>query len=223
MKKDEREPKAVSLTSDEEEQQAAAAPPASAEGGAEATSVPPTNEAATLAAEPGEGTAGVISEPMTTIPLSEYEALKQELERAQQSEKAYFEGWQRERADFINYRKRIEREQSQLAETIAANILKKYLVIVDDLERALKNRPANVDAQWLEGIELIYKKLMGILEAEGVKRIPAEGAMFDPNLHEAISHEESPDHESGQIIEVVQQGYTIGDRVLRPALVRVAR
>lgn len=222
MKKDEREPKAVSLTS-EEEQQAAAAPPASAEGGAEATSVPPIDEAAALAAEPEEGTTGVISEPMTTIPLSEYEALKQELERAQQSEKAYFEGWQRERADFINYKKRIEREQSQLAETIAATILKKYLVIVDDLERALKNRPANVDAQWLEGIELIYKKLMGILEAEGVKRIPAEGAMFDPNLHEAISHEESPDHESGQIIEVVQQGYTIGDRVLRPALVRVAR
>ena len=162
-------------------------------------------------------------EPMTTIPLSEYEALKQELERAQQSEKAYYEGWRRERADFLNYKKRVEREQTQMAEVITANILKKYLVIVDDLERALKNRPENVDAQWLEGIELIYKKLMSILEAEGVKRIPAENAMFDPNLHEAISHEESPDHQSGQIIEVVQQGYTIGDRVLRPALVRVAR
>jgi len=162
-------------------------------------------------------------EPMTTIPLSEYEALKQKLEQAQQSEKAYYEGWRRERADFINYKKRVEREQSQLAEVITANILKKYLVIVDDLERALKNRPENVDTQWLEGIELIYKKLMAILEAEGVKRIPAENAMFDPNLHEAISHEESPDHQSGQIIEVVQQGYTIGDRVLRPALVRVAR
>lgn len=223
MNKDERKPKVVSPIP-EEEQQTASTPQASAAGGAEEIPESSAKESAIPAAESTEEEAKeVISEPMTTIPLSEYEALKQELERAQQSEKAYFEGWQRERADFINYKKRIEREQSQLAETIAANILKKYLVIVDDLERALKNRPANVDAQWLEGIKLIYKKLMGILEAEGVKRIPAEGAMFDPNLHEAISHEESPDHESGQIIEVVQQGYTIGDRVLRPALVRVAR
>lgn len=222
MNKDERESKAVPLSA-EEAQAAAAEPQAVSSDVTASTQAETTEETASAVEQLQEGTTEATSEPMTTIPLSEYEALKQELERAQQSEKAYFEGWQRERADFINYKKRIEREQSQLAETIAANILKKYLVIVDDLERALKNRPANVDSQWLEGIELIYKKLMAILEAEGVKRIPAEGAMFDPNLHEAISHEESPEHESGQIIEVVQQGYTIGDRVLRPALVRVAR
>ncbi len=222
MNKDERESKAVPLSA-EEAQAAAAEPQAVSSDVTTSTQAETTEETASAVEQLQEGTTEATSEPMTTIPLSEYEALKQELERAQQSEKAYFEGWQRERADFINYKKRIEREQSQLAETIAANILKKYLVIVDDLERALKNRPANVDPQWLEGIELIYKKLVAILEAEGVKRIPAEGAMFDPNLHEAISHEESPEHESGQIIEVVQQGYTIGDRVLRPALVRVAR
>ncbi|MGB9800023.1 MAG: nucleotide exchange factor GrpE [Thermanaerothrix sp.] len=221
MNKDERESKAVPISA--EETQAAAEPQAVSSDATASTPAETTEETASAIEQLQEGTTEATSEPMTTIPLSEYEALKQELERAQQSEKAYFEGWQRERADFINYKKRIEREQSQLAETIAANILKKYLVIVDDLERALKNRPTNVDPQWLEGIELIYKKLMAILEAEGVKRIPAEGAMFDPNLHEAISHDESPEHESGQIIEVVQQGYTIGDRVLRPALVRVAR
>ncbi|MDT8897383.1 nucleotide exchange factor GrpE [Thermanaerothrix sp. 4228-RoL] len=221
MNKDERESKAVPISA--EETQAAAEPQAVSSDAMASTPAETTEETASAIEQLQEGTTEATSEPMTTIPLSEYEALKQELERAQQSEKAYFEGWQRERADFINYKKRIEREQSQLAETIAANILKKYLVIVDDLERALKNRPTNVDPQWLEGIELIYKKLMAILEAEGVKRIPAEGAMFDPNLHEAISHDESPEHESGQIIEVVQQGYTIGDRVLRPALVRVAR
>lgn len=221
MNKDERESKAVPISA--EETQAAAEPQAVSSDAMASTPAETTEETASAIEQLQEGTTEATSEPMTTIPLSEYEALKQELERAQQSEKAYFEGWQRERADFINYKKRIEREQSQLAETIAANILKKYLVIVDDLERALKNRPTSVDPQWLEGIELIYKKLMAILEAEGVKRIPAEGAMFDPNLHEAISHDESPEHESGQIIEVVQQGYTIGDRVLRPALVRVAR
>lgn len=222
MNKDERETKAVPLSA-EEAQAAATEPQAVSSDVTASTQAETIEETASDVEQLQKGTTEATSEPMTTIPLSEYEALKQELERAQQSEKAYFEGWQRERADFINYKKRIEREQSQLAETIAANILKKYLVIVDDLERALKNRPVNVDPQWLEGIELIYKKLLAILEAEGVKRIPAEGAMFDPNLHEAISHEESPKHESGQIIEVVQQGYTIGDRVLRPALVRVAR
>jgi molecular chaperone GrpE len=72
-------------------------------------------------------------------------------------------------------------------------------------------------------VELIYKKLQGILDSEGIKEIKADGESFDPSIHEALTNEESPAHESGQIIEVVQKGYLIGDRVLRPALVRVAR
>jgi molecular chaperone GrpE len=85
-------------------------------------------------------------------------------------------------------------------------------------------RPTEGDAAaWADGIELVYRKLIGILESEGVKRIPAESEKFDPTRHEAITHEDSPDHESDDIIEVVRQGYTIADRVLRPALVRVAR
>ncbi|HZU86999.1 MAG TPA: nucleotide exchange factor GrpE, partial [Anaerolineaceae bacterium] len=78
-------------------------------------------------------------------------------------------------------------------------------------------------ASWAEGVALIARKLSGILESEGVRPMQAEGEMFDPAMHEAISHEDHPDFQSGQIIEVVQQGYTIGDRVIRPALVRVAR
>lgn len=158
------------------------------------------------------------------VPLKEYEEMKQALEQARQQSSEYFEGWQRERADFINYKKRIEREQAALTQMLTAEIIKKYLVILDDMERALKNRPTEGDgAEWAAGVELIYRKLQSILEGEGISRIPAENEMFDPNRHEAISHEDSPNHKSGEVIEVCQQGYVIGDRVLRPALVRVAR
>ncbi len=152
------------------------------------------------------------------------EELNTELEKVRNESREYFEGWQRERADFANYKKRIERDQMQMAQAVNGTIIKKYLVVLDDLERALKNRPVEPEgAKWAEGIDLIYRKLQTILENENVKRIPAEDAEFDPNIHEAISHEDSPDHESGQVIEVLQQGYMLGDRVLRPALVRVAK
>lgn len=151
-------------------------------------------------------------------------ALTQELEKTRQQAAENFEGWQRERADFMNYKKRIERDQSQMSNNITGEVIKKYLVILDDLERALKSRPTEGDgARWAEGIELIYRKVQNILESEGVTRIPAETETFDPNRHQAITHDDSPDHKSGEIIEVLQHGYKIGDRILRPALVRVAR
>jgi molecular chaperone GrpE len=158
------------------------------------------------------------------LSAQEFEELQQELEKVRSQSADNFDGWQRERADFLNYKKRIERDQSQLQQNIKGGIIKKFLPVVDDLERALKNRPTQDEAAaWAEGIELIYRKLQNILESEGLEPILAEGEMFDPNLHEAVTHEESPDHESGQVIGVLQQGYTLGDRVLRPALVRVAR
>ena len=135
----------------------------------------------------------------------------------------YFEGWQRERADFQNYKKRIERDQISLKGYITAEIIKKYLVIIDDLELALKNRPSSTDCQgWVDGIGLIYQKLISILEGEGVELIPVEGE-FDPNIHEAISQIEHPEMESGKIVEVMRQGYKISERVIRPALVIIAR
>ena len=95
--------------------------------------------------------------------------------------------------------------------------------VIDDLQRALENRPEEGDgASWAEGIDLIYRKLNNILENADVKKMETDGQTFDPNIHEAISLEESPDHESGEVIEVVKQGYMLGDRVLRPASVRVA-
>jgi len=164
--------------------------------------------------------------------VDEYSELAEELQQAQAKAKEYFEGWQRERADFANYKRRIERDQQMLAQNIKGEVIKKYLTILDDLERAMKTRPtegspdgshSNTAVSWANGIELIMRKMQANLEAEGVRRIPAETEEFNPSRHEAITYEESPNHKSGEIIEVVQQGYTLGDRVLRPAQVRVAR
>ncbi len=135
----------------------------------------------------------------------------------------FFEGWQRERADFVNYKKRIEREQASLKNFITSEIIKKYLVVIDDMELALKNQPQNQEcANWVNGVNLIYQKLISILENEGVERITISGE-FDPNVHEALTQVESTEHESGHIVEVMRNGYRIGDRILRPALVVVAR
>jgi molecular chaperone GrpE len=134
------------------------------------------------------------------------------------------DGWQRALADFSNYKKRVEKEHAAVYKNALGKAVLHFLEIKDDLELALKNRPVDGDgAKWAVGIELILRKLQGFLDAEGVIAIDAEGQMFDPNIHEAISMEPSEDHESGQIIEVVQMGYRLGDRMLRPARVRVAQ
>jgi molecular chaperone GrpE len=106
--------------------------------------------------------------------------------------------------------------------SMKGDIIRKILPALDDLERALQNRPSDSGA-WVSGIELIQKKLVSILETEGVKKIEAQGAAFDPNFHEAISHESVDGFESGHVIAVVQNGYMLGERVIRPALVRVAQ
>jgi molecular chaperone GrpE len=160
----------------------------------------------------------------THISRHEHEALKEELARVQTESKANLEGWQRERAEFSNYKKRIDRENASLNQTITGSVIKKYLVILDDLELALKAKPTSDDgAAWAEGVELIARKLQSILDAEGIERINQNKVPFDPNLHEAISNEECPGYDCGEVIEVVRQGYKLGDRILRPAMVRVAR
>jgi molecular chaperone GrpE len=176
--------------------------------------------------DPAERTDDELVEESTGATVMEAEELDaiSELQAAQARADEYLEGWQRARADFANYKKRVERDQSQTYQNATASILKRYLSILDDLERALKTRPQDGEgAAWSEGIELIYRKLLSILESEGIQRMEADGVQFDPNLHEAIMSEESDQHESGQIIEVLQQGYLLGDKVLRPAMVRVAR
>ena len=152
------------------------------------------------------------------------EAIESELESLKAQADEYLDGWQRARAEFANYKKRIEREQAEARDRIAGDTLLRFLGVMDDLERALKDRPSNLDAaSWAAGIELIYRKLSALIIAAGVEEIFADGTSFDPVLHEALSHEESDGHAEGQVIEVVQRGYRMGDRVLRPALVRVAK
>jgi molecular chaperone GrpE len=154
----------------------------------------------------------------------EDELLSSELEEWQSKANEYLDGWQRSRAEFANYKKRVERDQALVAQKATANTIKRFLDVMDDLELALKNRPQEGEGEsWADGVELVYRKFSSILETEGVTPIKTDGQYFDPTLHEAITNEDNPDFESGQIIEVLKRGYFIGDRVLRPATVRVAR
>lgn len=171
--------------------------------------------------------AELVEEPaakVESVTVEQYEALLQELEEWKVKSEEYLDGWQRARAEFANYKKRVERDQAQAYQMAAANIYKDFLDVLDDLERALKDRPEGDEvAVWASGIQLIYRKLLSLLEADGVTVMEAENQFFDPNIHEAISSEDNDDYESGQIIEVLKQGYFVGDKVLRPALVRVAK
>ena len=149
----------------------------------------------------------------------EIDVLKKQLDEALSQSAEYKDGWQRAVADFTNYKRRVETERVQMYQMAVGDVVKRYLPILDDIERALRDKPGD---PWADGIELVYRKLQSTLEASGLKRMEAEGQMFDPNFHEAISQEPSDSHECGQIIEVVQQGYMLGERVIRPAMVRVA-
>ena len=96
------------------------------------------------------------------------------------------------------------------------------LGVLDDFDRALESVPAEAHDAWIEGVKLVERKLRGVLESEGVTAIEAVGQPFDPNLHEAVAHEETADHRDNEVIGEVQRGYRLHDRVIRPSLVRVA-
>lgn len=131
------------------------------------------------------------------------------------------DGWQRAVAEFQNYKKRIDRDRESDKAIMKGDLIRRFLPVLDDLQRALKDRPAG--DPWAAGIELITRKFETILNAEGVTRIDADGQPFDPTFHEAISYESADGVESGRVIGVVQNGYMLGDYVIRPAQVRVAR
>ena len=151
-------------------------------------------------------------------------ALEKDLALAQAQESEYLDGWQRERAEFLNYKKRVERDLEGARAIAASSILTRYLAVLDDIERALRDRPVGPEFDsWVEGIQLIQRKLQSTLDSEGVEVIPAEGMMFDPTVHEAVTFEPGDGFREGQVIEVLQKGYRIGERILRPAMVRVAR
>ena len=136
----------------------------------------------------------------------------------------YYDLVRRKTAELDNYRKRVERERAERDQAAAIDLLAELLPLIDDLERALA---AAVDTDTVRayrtGVELIHHQLVGILTQRGVAPIETQGKPFDPHYHQAIAHEVSDDHREGQIIDEVRRGYTIGGRLLRPAMVRVAK
>jgi molecular chaperone GrpE len=150
-------------------------------------------------------------------------ALQKELEEAKQQAAEYLDGWQRARAELANARKRFQREREQSYAAAVGSVLTRLLPVLDDFERAFSVPQDERDLEtWVSGMALIYRKLQQLLDQEGVTRVQAEASPFDPYVHDAISLEPSETVPEGMVIDEVQAGYQMGDRVLRPAQVRVS-
>jgi molecular chaperone GrpE len=136
----------------------------------------------------------------------------------------YYDMLLRKSAEFDNYRKRVERERQGLADAAAASILEELLPLVDDMERALKADAGSEGAEaYRRGVELIHRQLVETLRKRGVRPIEALGATFDPHYHMAVAHEAVEGRSEGEIIEEFRKGYMLGDRLLRPSMVKVAK
>ena len=131
--------------------------------------------------------------------------------------------WIRKTAEFDNYRKRIERERRENADMAVADLLESILLVVDDFDRALTVEAGPEADAYRTGVELIHSKLLDVLRKRGVRQIDALGADFDPNIHQAVMHESSPDARDGEVIGELRKGYMLGDKLLRPAMVKVAK
>ncbi len=177
------------------------------------------NDRANEAAQPPEAVAELEQ------PIDLFKDLTEQLTRAKAQAAEYLDGWQRARAEFANYKRRTDQERSEMIAMAGADVLRQMLPIIDDFERAARTLPDDLkDNAWVNGVMLIHRKLMGVLDASNVKTIPVNpGDAFDPNLHEAVTHEDADQYSSGQIIAELQHGYKMGERVLRPAMVRVAK
>jgi molecular chaperone GrpE len=156
--------------------------------------------------------------------VREIEELRAELEEARRDAADAKAGWQRNAADFTNYRRRTEQERQDLLGLASDSLLLKVLALADDFDRALDHiSDDSRDSPWVEGVVAIDRKLRQLLESEGVSPLEAQGHPFDPREHQAIAHEDSAEVPDGTVIGEVQRGYRVRDRVLRPALVVVAR
>ena len=162
------------------------------------------------------GDTATAAQPEQTDPAAESAELKQQRDD-------YYERLLRKTAEFDNYRKRTERERLQLSEAAAADLLTELLPLVDDMERALKVDGAADAGAVRKGVELIHRQLLEILRKRGVKPIEALGADFDPHFHNAVAHEPAEGRRDGEVIEEFRRGYMLGDRLLRPAMVKVAK
>lgn len=134
----------------------------------------------------------------------------------------YYDRLLRKTAEFDNYRKRVERERREQAEYAASDLLTDLLPLVDDLERALEADAQTGDA-YRKGVELIHKQMLELLRRRGVTPIEVVGHEFDPHLHQAVTYEAVPGHPEGEVVEEFRRGYKLRDRLLRPAMVKVAK
>lgn len=149
--------------------------------------------------------------------------LENQLATAQNKAQEYLEGWQRARAEFANYKKRTDRELQERRQNAAVEVLADLLPIIDDFELATSSVPVEFkDHSWVNGVNMIQRKFLKKLEDNGIEIIDPVGEVFDPSRHEAIGSDTDTDMESGHITTTLRKGYIYGDRVLRPALVRVA-
>lgn len=164
--------------------------------------------------DPREGTASAAEEPRDAG--GEVVELRRERDTLQ-------DRLLRTAAEFDNYRKRMDKERRDLAEFASADIVSELLPIVDNFERALEAPPGPDPESLRKGVELIHKQMLDVLRKRGVKPIEALGADFDPTVHEAVIHEESGSHREGEVMQELQRGYRLGERLLRPAMVKVAK
>jgi molecular chaperone GrpE len=154
-------------------------------------------------------------------PADTVEALQQQLSAAREASDENLRGWQRSQADFVNFRRRVEQERSDLVKLAESAFVLDVLPVLDDMERALAGVPPELHGlTWVDGVALIWRKLQAALEMHGVTPIEALGKEFDPNEHEAVMRDGEPD-EATVVTGQLQRGYRMRDRVIRPALVKV--
>ena len=170
----------------------------------------------------GEERVEAVHTPTRSELLERLQEAERELEKVREQAEESTRSWQRTAADFSNYRRRTEEERGVMAQFSNAVLITKLLTVLDDFDRALASVPEDAHEGWVEGIQLVERKLRTVLESEGVTPIEAEGQPFNPNLHEAVVHQETTEYPDNYVMDEVQRGYRLGDRVLRPALVRVA-
>ncbi len=162
-------------------------------------------------------------EPVTDTPEATPEALSPEIDVLTRDRDDYRDRLLRKTAEFENYRKRVERERREQSDQAVVDLLQELLAVVDDFDLAVTVDAGEGGGAYRKGVELIHSKLRDLLRKQGVTPIEALGADFDPKVHQAVLHEASPDHRDGEVIGELRKGYKLGDRLLRPAMVKVAK
>jgi molecular chaperone GrpE len=150
--------------------------------------------------------------------------LRADLKEASKEKEEYLTGWQKERAEFANYRKQEDERKAIFSEAMRERILTRFLSVIDSFNMAFANKEAweKVDENWRKGVEYIYSQMNAIFEEYGVKSIGEEGEIFDPNIHQSIDVVETDKKElEHKVATVIQKGYKLGERVMRPARVNV--